>query len=57
MRITTKGKLLHLEPSSSSMEMNEGKLKFFTSKIKIWDYANLSKVEYKSLLLKIVPVF
>ena len=57
MKITTKEKLLHLEPSSSSMEMNEGKLKFFTSKIKIWDYANLSKVEYKSLLSKIVPVF
>ena len=57
IRITTKEKLLHLEPSSSSLEMNEDKLKFFTSKIQIWDYANLSKVEYKSLLLKIVPVF
>ena len=47
-------KLLQIveKPSSSSVEIQEERLKFFASKIKIWDYAGLSQAEYQKLLLE-----
>ena len=37
------------EPSSSSLEIQEDRLKFFVSKVKIWDYAGLSQGDYQKL--------
>ena len=37
------------EPSSSSMEIKEDRRKFFASKIKIWDYADLSQADHQKL--------
>ena len=37
------------EPSSSSVEINKDRIKFFSLEINIWNYANISQAEYKNL--------
>ena len=38
-----------LEENSTEEEINEGRLKYFTIKIKIWDYFNITKQKFVSL--------
>ena len=40
--------------SSTAAEINEYRLKFFNSKVKIWKYADISQVNYQNPLQKII---
>ena len=42
------------KPSSTTAEINEYRLKFFNSKVKIWKYADISQVDYQNPLHKII---